>query len=1244
MPKDTSYSGEDIQVLEGLEAVARRPGMYIGNNASGGLSHLTTEIIANSVDEAIAGYCSRIEITFHEDGSVEVEDNGRGIPVDTQKQTGLSALEVIFTVLHAGGKFGGKGYAAAGGLHGVGASVVNALSNRVQAIVYRDGKKYEMNFHKGIPGVYDKKGNFTKKSGVQTVGTAPKNHTGTKVRFWPNMDLFTPDARTDVEMLTRSAQRTAFLVPNLALQVRDLRDPKNPKEELFKYSGGVKDMVEFYNHGKSLCDPVHLTGSGTYMEKIPMADEKGHMRITEVERTVNIDIAFQWNTGYDENIHTFVNVVSTPHGGTHQEGFKRGLLAALRKGYDGTRIMKQNEDPVTWDDVTEGLTAVISVSLPEPQFVGQTKEELGTPGVTKAVQEVTAQGVKAWLEGRKKTQARQVLEKVANAARTRVSSRTQREAARRKTALEGASMPPKLVDCRTTGVARSELLIVEGDSALGSARAARNSEYQALLPIRGKILNVQKASLSQILANAECTSIIQVIGAGSGRTFDLEQMRYHKVILMSVPGDESVLVSDSNGFMSLRQIGPFVDGYLHQGVEVPDAVTASLDVNLKSSSVAPIKKVIRHRFQGTMRNIETRYGRSIRVTDSHSLFTWENGEIVVREAGSLKVGDIVVAPRRIPRAERQVVELDIVHQIWQAGLGEGLYVWGDMIADFQKIKSAEKRRESGGAKYGNDPRVVLDKSNWEKLSNLRSEKGLTQKQVAHALGYAQPITVSQWERGNIHPPVTVFERYLELIGAETPTSVTYKNSFFSDLLEGHEDSAHARHRVMSGRIEVPNLDSQLLFSLGRNTKISVRGQGQRAVQRHIPVNEAFCELLGWLSAEGTISSRGRISLALGKDDESQIPYILNIIKSVTGLEAKVATPKKSANNRHLYFDSVVFARLFIALGTNGTASDKKVPDLIFNVDESCQLAYLRGVYLGDGTKSRSVKSMGNLIIVSTVSSDLANGVSYVLSTLGVPTVVSKHEVTEENQGDGPIRTNIGTVYSLSVGSRKDVERLRAIWDRSAYSHVVYEWLSKEHFSQQRNIIISDTLMGLPITGIVDEEVDQDVYDFSVADHESFVAGFGGGLMAHNSDADVDGSHIRSLLIVLACKLFRPMVEAGRLYTAVPPLFKIETTGRNKETIYAYSKEEMEQLLVKLEKAGKNVKTPVSRFKGLGEMNAEELWDTTLNPEVRTLRQITMGDLEESLASLELVMGDKVEPRRDWIIRNADKLSLEDLDL
>ncbi|MFP5218704.1 MAG: type IIA DNA topoisomerase subunit B [Actinomycetes bacterium] len=533
------YTAHSLSVLEGLEAVRKRPGMYIGSTDSKGLTHLAYEIVDNSVDEALAGHCSRIEVTLHDDGSVEVADDGRGIPVDVEPRSGLTGVELVLTKLHAGGKFGGGGYKTSGGLHGVGASVVNALSARLDVTVRRAGRVHTMSFQRGVPGVFkDGRGGptpdaaFTPRDGLSVAGKAPKSSTGTSIRWWPDLALFSKGSAVDVEKLHARLRQTAFLVPGLELAVLDRRSGELV-EETFRFDGGTADFVEHLASDRPVHDPVHITGSGTYKETVPVLDDAGHMTTQTVERTCEVDVAFRWGTGYDTVVQSFCNVVATGHGGTHQNGFERALLRTLNDALKASRVLKANDDPVLKDDVLEGLTAVVTVKVPEPQYLGQTKDELGTPGVSKIVADVVGKGLKTqFLDNRKtKAVARQVLEKVAAAAKTRQAARASKEAARRKNALETSTLPAKLADCRSTDVDRTELWLVEGDSALGTGKLARNSEYQALLPLRGKILNVQKAGITEMLNNAECAAIIQVVGAGSGRTFDLEQMRYGKIVI-----------------------------------------------------------------------------------------------------------------------------------------------------------------------------------------------------------------------------------------------------------------------------------------------------------------------------------------------------------------------------------------------------------------------------------------------------------------------------------------------------------------------------------------------------------------------------------------------------------------------------------------------------------------------------------------------------------------------------------------
>jgi DNA gyrase subunit B len=543
----SDYSARHLSVLEGLEAVRKRPGMYIGSTDSRGLMHCLWEIIDNSVDEALGGHGDSIGIVLHADGSVEVRDRARGIPVDIEPKTGLSGVEVVFTKLHAGGKFGSGSYASSGGLHGVGASVVNALSERLDVEVDRNGKTWAMSFHRGEPGIFadadprDPRPDapftpFEKRSELRAIGKVAKGVTGTRVRYWADPQIFTKGATFQTDELMSRARQTAFLVGGLTLDVADHRGDE-PTAETFRFDGGISEFVDYMAPDTALTSTWRMHGSGTFKETVPVLDDRGHMVATELERHCEVDVALRWGTGYDTVFRSFVNIIATPKGGTHQAGFEQGMMKFLRAQVElNARRLKVGNDKLEKDDILAGLTAVLTVRLPEPQFEGQTKEILGTPAVRAIVASVIAKQMAERFSSSKrddKAQSALVLEKIVAEMKSRVSARAHKETQRRKNALENSTLPAKLVDCRSSDVSNSELFIVEGDSALGTAKLARDSEYQALLPIRGKILNVQKASVSDMLSNAECASIIQVIGAGSGRSFDLSTARYGKVIIMS---------------------------------------------------------------------------------------------------------------------------------------------------------------------------------------------------------------------------------------------------------------------------------------------------------------------------------------------------------------------------------------------------------------------------------------------------------------------------------------------------------------------------------------------------------------------------------------------------------------------------------------------------------------------------------------------------------------------------------------
>ena len=616
MAKDkNNYGAGSLTVLEGLDAVRKRPGMYIGTTDSQGLMHCLWEIIDNSVDEALAGVCNHIVVTLHSDGSVEVADNGRGIPVDIEPKTKLTGVEVVLTKLHAGAKFGNSSYGASGGLHGVGSSVVNALSSRLDVEVDRDGKTHHMSFHQGHPGVYTdadpehpspdapfKRTRKNRPTELEIIGKVSPKTTGTRIRYWADPEIFNDTAEFSYEQLIDRVRQTSFLVPGLKITVIDENIPETgdesvdemlevddianaagdePQEiaesdesehdaagheeaaeqieeadvaaqpqgskythsriEEFCHTGGVKDFVDYLSKGEAVSAIWRITGEDTYVEETQAVGDGGELHAQKVTRNCAVDIAMRWTNGYDTTMRSFVNVVETPGGGTHVDGYLLGLTKQIRKAIeDNARKLKVNlkdsNMKVERDDILAGLVAVVTVRIAEPQFQGQTKDVLGTAQVKPIVSKMTDRQFGEMITGSKrgyKEQSGRVLEKIVGEMHARIQARKTKEVTRRKNALESASMPPKLSDCQPGNDDVAELFIVEGDSALGTAKAARNSGFQALLPIRGKILNVQKASLSQMLSNKECAAIIQVVGAGSGASFDIEQARYNKVIMMT---------------------------------------------------------------------------------------------------------------------------------------------------------------------------------------------------------------------------------------------------------------------------------------------------------------------------------------------------------------------------------------------------------------------------------------------------------------------------------------------------------------------------------------------------------------------------------------------------------------------------------------------------------------------------------------------------------------------------------------
>jgi len=525
------YDADAIQTLEGLEAVRKRPGMYIGGTGAPGLMHLVWELVDNAVDEASAGFADRIEITLHRDQSVEVADNGRGIPIDRHAKRKVSALEVVLTELHAGGKFGGGAYGASGGLHGVGASVVNALSSKLVAQVDRDGHTYELAFRERVAGQFSGS-SFTAGHQLAKVKRISKNKTGTRIRFWADRDVFDADARVDTEEVHQRVVQACFLVPGVKIRVVDKRAGASSDPFEFVSRGGLTDLVDHLSTGENACEVIALSGIDTFTERVPV---DGKMR--DVERECTVEVALRWVKGYDTRLESFVNTIPTVQGGTHTAGFDRALTRAvndvlLKDTRKLAKLAKESKHRATKEDVQEGMVAACKVVFPEPQFRGQTKQELGTPAIEKIVYDVVKQGITDWFSGSgPKTHINAVRDKLANAVINRVSSKQLLETRRKAASMGSTGMPDKLADCRTHGP-DSELISVEGDSAAGPAKAGRNSEYMAILPLRGKVVNAGKATLKQVLDNAEAQALFTAVGAGSGRDFDLESARYGRIVIL----------------------------------------------------------------------------------------------------------------------------------------------------------------------------------------------------------------------------------------------------------------------------------------------------------------------------------------------------------------------------------------------------------------------------------------------------------------------------------------------------------------------------------------------------------------------------------------------------------------------------------------------------------------------------------------------------------------------------------------
>lgn len=1190
----TNYGADQIQVLEGLEPVRKRPGMYIGSTGPKGLHHLVYEVVDNAIDEALAGYCTHIEIDLNADGSVSVVDNGRGIPTDIHPTTGRSALETVLTVLHAGGKFGGGGYKVSGGLHGVGISVVNALSAWVVVKVWRNGQEHSQRFERGIA------------QGELEAITNADHSTGTQVSFLPDRQIFHDGIEFDYVTLAGRFKELAYLNAGVRITFGDRRRGQE-RQEVYYYEGGIREYVSYMTAEK---EPLH----------------QDIIYITGEKNDVQVEVALQWCVdAYNDNLLGFANNIRTIDGGTHLEGLKAVLTRTLNNFARKRNKLKENEANLGGENVREGLTGVISVKVPDPEFEGQTKTKLGNTEVRGIVDTLVGEALGEFLDFNPQV-ADAIIEKAVQAFKAAEAARRARELVRRKSVLESSTLPGKLADCSSKDPSVSEIFIVEGDSAGGSAKQGRDRRFQAILPLRGKILNIEKTDDAKIYKNTEIQALITALGLGiKGDEFDMSSLRYHRVVIMSVAGDEPTLVMDDTGKTEFVTIGGFIDDCV-EGRKTPERYQViSFDPQTHQTRFRPLKAVIRHGHEEAMYRIVTRYNRSVKVTSSHSVFVYENGEVKLKKGNEIKPGDLLVASRRLPRPEQAPEKIDLLTTFYRSGLTESLYLKGETV---RQVASQRVLAKVDRPDLLREPRVVLTEADWQILIQQRQAAQVSQKQVAVACGVKQPITISHWERGINRPILPQFLSYLDAIGGNEQVVYQTLPSKLEEYRQNEDDSKNARWREVSDYKALAEFTPSELLSLDDQVQLVPQAHLNKAFDRYLNITPELVWFLGWYVAEGTLSQH-QVSLNLGQKDQPFIAQLKTAIAKVFGEEPQCYADPDSQSIK-LYFHSVLAARLLKAWGVAKLAHEKTMPDLIFSLPESLQLKFLEGYFLGDGTLGA-----GGHCSFTTNSPALKDGLLYLFGQLGILASHTCHQPA--TKVTAPIQTR-HEYYTISLCGKEQLATYRSIWQNHPNAQILDEHLAKPTRKTQDFVPISEDLMGLKV--LTNEEIDpvgEYVYDFSVAGDENFVCGVGG-VLAHNTDADVDGAHIRTLLLTFFYRYQRDLVDQGYVYIACPPLYKLE---RGKNHFYCYSDRELQQ---QISQFPANASYTIQRFKGLGEMMPTQLWETTMNPETRTLKQIQIEDAAEADRIFTVLMGDRVAPRREFIETYGSKLNLTELDI
>ncbi len=1149
MTPSKQYTAENIIVLKDLQAVRVRPSMYVGDTGVRGLHHLVKEALDNGLDECLAGYANKINVIIHQDNSITVEDNGRGIPVDIHPEENKPAVEVVMTMLHAGGKFDKKSYKVSGGLHGVGISVTNALSEYLEVEIKRENKIYKQRYEKGKTV-----------SQLEIIGDTEE--TGTKVTFLPDKTIFTT-TEFDYDILANRLKELAFLNKGLKLSIKDER---NNKEELFYYEGGIKSFVEELNKNKNKLHP-----NVVYFSK-------------EI-KDIQVELAFQYNDSYSESVFSFVNNINTIEGGTHLMGF----YTALTRGFnDYIKKNLKNETKLTGEDIREGLTAILSLKVPEPQFEGQTKTKLGNLEIKGIVDSIVYENLNIFL-GETPNVAKAIISKALDALRAREAARKARELARRKSVLESGSLPGKLADCQERNPAKTELFIVEGDSAAGTGISARDRKFQAILPLRGKILNVEKARLDKMLRNEQITTLISAIGAGIGEEFSVDKVRYHKIIILtdadSVSGDTPLLYINEKNEICQDHIGNFVDNCLYPNKNK----ISSFSINPGEHIVKPIANTVKHPLRTSLYKIKTNLGYNVTVTPYHSVFVYNNGKISTKATKDITKEDYILIPKKLPRNDK------------------------NLFADLTKYVEINRIYGVIGkdklSRIPDEAYIDLDLKQWKRLNSVRKNKGIISKKMEKAIGlYFMGLEQWEFKHDNVMPQYKLFKKYLKILNVN-------ENNLKFDL-----------HIRLDKSIKNINYKNYYLKNYRTPIKLNIK------------FDKYICYLLGWYIGDGN-ASKGkknpyRYSLSLGEDKKYYLENIKKAIKKSLGVNI-ILEKKDKDNCLMVHFNSYTFDKLLEYLGLNGKyAYNKFVPNAIFNLNKNLQIEFLKGLMQSDGFafvgKSRG-KMSKPVCGHSTTSKKLMEGVVFLYRQLGILPSIIKMRPKNHYYKNVLIKSNYD-VHNILIGSVKQLKKAKPVWKDHKNAYKLINYIKKVRYGTDRRYVINVNKDFQAVKVLNIEKInsnDKFVYDLAVDLNRSFIGGIGG-LTLHNSD----GNHISCLLLTFFYRHAKQLIDNGYIYIAQPPLFKII---KGKTSFYVRDENALKE---KIKEIGEDV--VIQRFKGLGEMDAEELRETVMDPENRILKKVTIEDAILADTIFSTLMGEEVEPRREFIIQHASEVKNLDI--